>query len=137
PLAREDAAGASVGIPEPAAGSVRDLRILIVEDSVLLAVELEAGLIEAGADVIGVAVELDEALEFLNREFDAAVLDVNLNGRLVTPLAENLRSRKIPFVFATGYGEAGAPEGFDAPIVRKPYNVHQIVNALVEATGGR
>ena len=132
---RQEAAGTSVGIPEPAAGSVKDLRILIVEDSVLLAVELEAGLIEAGADVIGVAVELDEALEFLDREFDAAVLDVNLNGRLVTPLAESLRARKIPFVFATGYGEAGAPDGFDAPIVRKPYNVHQIVNALVEATG--
>lgn len=132
---REEAAGASVGMPEPAAGSVQDLRILIVEDSVLLAVELEAGLIEAGADVVGVAVELDEALEFLDREFDAAVLDVNLNGRLVTPLAESLRARKIPFVFATGYGEAGAPDGFDVPIVRKPYNVHQIVNALVEATG--
>lgn len=131
----QEAAGASVGLPEPAAGSVEGLRILIVEDSVLLAVELEAGLIEAGADVVGVAVELDEAMDFLNTPFDAAVLDVNLNGRLVTPLAETLVARKIPFVFATGYGEAGAPDGFDAPIVRKPYNVHQIVNALVEATG--
>jgi PAS domain S-box-containing protein len=131
---REDA-GASVGEVQPAAGTVKGLRLLIVEDAVLLALELEAGLIEAGADVIGVAVELDEAMEFLNQEFDAAVLDVNLNGRLVTPLAEALVSRGIPFVFATGYGEAGAPEGFDAPIVRKPYNVHQIVNALAEATG--
>jgi len=63
------------------------------------------------------------------------VLDVNLNGRLVTPFAEALKARHIPFVFATGYGEATAPEDFDAPIVRKPYNVHQIVAALVEATG--
>jgi hypothetical protein len=60
---------------------------------------------------------------------------VNLNGRLVTPFAESLKARDIPFVFATGYGDASAPQGFDVPIVRKPYNVHQIVAALVEATG--
>ncbi len=127
-------AGASVGVAEPPAGSVEGLRILIVEDAVLLAVELEAGLTEAGAHVIGVAVELDEAMAFLKQDFDAAVLDVNLNGKLVVPLAEALAARGIPFVFATGYGEAGAPEGFDAPVVRKPYNIHQIVNALVAAT---
>lgn len=135
--APREVAGASVGEVAPAVGSVEGLRLLIVEDAVLLALELESGLIEAGANVIGVAVELDEAMEFLDQEFDAAVLDVNLNGRLVTPLAETLRARGIPFVFATGYGEAGPPEGFDAPIVRKPYNVHQIVNALVEATNRR
>lgn len=129
--------GASVGEPEAAPGSVEGLRILIVEDAVLLGLELEAGLVEAGAHVIGVAIELDEAMAFLDQKFDAAVLDVNLNGRLVTPLAQTLQQRKTPFVFATGYGESGAPEGFDAPIVRKPYNVHQIVNALVEATGRR
>ncbi|HEX6866271.1 MAG TPA: HWE histidine kinase domain-containing protein [Caulobacteraceae bacterium] len=127
-------AGASVGAVEPPPGSVEGLRILIVEDAVLLAVELEAGLTEAGAEVVGVAVELDEAMAYLSQDFDAAVLDVNLNGRLVTPLAEALVERGVPFVFATGYGDAGAPEGFDAPIVRKPYNVHQIVNALVAAT---
>ncbi|HEX6860363.1 MAG TPA: HWE histidine kinase domain-containing protein [Caulobacteraceae bacterium] len=134
-LARQAAVGASVGEPQKPAGSVRGLRILIVEDSVLLALELEAGLVEAGAEVVAVAVDLDEAVEALRQPFDAAVLDVNLNGRLVTPLAETLQDRKVPFVFATGYGETGAPDGFEAPIVRKPYNVHQIVNALVEATG--
>jgi PAS domain S-box-containing protein len=133
-LPRHDAAGASVGPTPPPDGDVKGLRILIVEDAVLLALELEAGLNDAGAKVIGAAAELDEAMEFLKEDFDAAVLDVNLNGRLVTPFAERLRDRGTPFVFATGYGESGAPEGFDAPIVRKPYNVHQIVNALVEAT---
>lgn len=131
----QEAAGASVGQPEARLGSVKDLRLMIVEDSVLLALELEAGLVEAGAEVIGVAVDLDEAYELAKQPFDAAVLDVNLNGRLVTPLAETLLERGTPFVFATGYGETGAPEGFDVPIVRKPYNVHQIVAALVEATG--
>jgi len=127
--------GASVGEAPPTTGDVKGLRILIVEDAVLLALELEAGLNDAGVNVIATAIELDEAMEFLNRDFDAAVLDVNLNGRLVTPFAEALKARRIPFIFATGYGEANAPEGFDAPIVRKPYNVGQIIAALVEATG--
>jgi CheY-like chemotaxis protein len=130
-----EAAGASTGEAPAPRGDVKGLRILIVEDAVLLALELEAGLNDAGADVIGTAVELDEAMEFLSRDFDAAVLDVNLNGRLVTPFAEALKGRRVPFIFATGYGETHAPVGFDAPIVRKPYNVGQIIAALVEATG--
>jgi len=100
-----------------------------------LAMELEAGLVEAGAVIVGSAAELGEAMAMLHLDFDAAVLDANLNGESVAPLAAALRTRGTPFVFATGYGERGAPEGFDAPVVRKPYNVHQIVRALVEAVG--
>jgi hypothetical protein len=72
-------------------------------------------------------------MAMLHLDIDAAVLDANLNGESVAPLAAALRARGTPFVFATGYGERGAPEGFNAPVVRKPYNVHQIVRALVEA----
>ncbi|MDO8298000.1 MAG: HWE histidine kinase domain-containing protein [Caulobacter sp.] len=128
-------AGASHGRAEAAHGGVEGLRLLVVEDAVLLAMELEAGLVEAGAIVVGSAAELGEAMAMLDREIDAAVLDANLNGESVMPLAAALRDRGTPFVFATGYGERGAPEGFDAPVVRKPYNVHQIVRALAEATG--
>jgi hypothetical protein len=61
------------------------------------------------------------------------VLDANLNGRSVTPVAQALAQRKIPFVFATGYGEAGgAPGGFDAPVIRKPYDVTQVAAAVAE-----
>jgi two-component sensor histidine kinase len=137
PVAAESApltdAGASRGNIQPGADGVEGLRLLIVEDAVLLAMELEAGLVEAGATIVGSAAELGEAMAMLDREIDAAVLDANLNGESVTPLAEALRARGTPFVFATGYGERGAPEGFDAPVVRKPYNVIQIVNALAEA----
>lgn len=124
--------GASAGLP--AGDDVRGVRILIVEDAVLLAIELEAGLIEAGAKVIGVAADLDEAQRLSKLDFDVAVLDANLNGRSVMPVARALAERGTPFIFATGYGDAGAaPEGFAAPVVRKPYNVHQIAAALVEA----
>lgn len=127
--------GASRGEAEPAHGGVEGLRLLVVEDAVLLAMELEAGLVEAGAVIAGSAADLGEAMTMLDLDIDAAVLDANLNGASVTPLAAALHARGTPFVFATGYGERGAPEGFDAPVVRKPYNVHQIVRALAEAMG--
>lgn len=131
------AGGASLGHGTPSNGGVEGLRLLIVEDAVLLAMELEAGLVEAGALIVGSAAELGEAMAMLDRQIDVAVLDANLNGESVAPLAAALHARGTPFVFATGYGERGAPEGFDAPVVRKPYNVNQIISALAEAVGRR
>jgi len=124
--------GASAGL-EPVDG-VRGRRILIVEDAVLLALELEAALTEAGAQVVGVAADVAEALRMVETPFDVAVLDANLNGQPVTPVAEALTALGKPFIIATGYGEAGLPpEGFDVPVVRKPYNVNQIAAAVAEA----
>jgi PAS domain S-box-containing protein len=120
---------------EPAADGPTDLRgwrILIVEDAVLLALELESGLQDAGAEVIGPAYELEEALALLNQPVDAAVLDANLNGHSVLPVAEILAARGVPFVFATGYGESGGvgADFVDAPVIRKPYDVTQVAAAL-------
>lgn len=116
---------------------LRGARVLIVEDAVLLALELETGLSDAGAEVVGPAYELAEAMALLDGHIDAAVLDANLNGLSVTPVAEALAARGVPFVFATGYGDtAGPPLGFDAPIIRKPYDVTQVaaaVSALLSA----
>ena len=113
---------------------IRGTKVLIVEDAVLLALELEAALTESGAVVVGSAADVGEATRMLHLDFDVAVLDANLNGRSVTPVAEALTARGIPFIIATGYGEAGAaPVGFSVPVVRKPYNIRQIASALVEA----
>ncbi|ODT86822.1 HWE histidine kinase domain-containing protein [Phenylobacterium sp. SCN 70-31] len=118
--------------------SLNGARVLIVEDAVLLALELETGLSEAGAEVVGPAYELEEAMALLDQPIDVAVLDANLNGRSVTPVAEVLHQRRIPFVFATGYGETGgAPGGFDAPIIRKPYDVTQVASAVAEILASR
>lgn len=117
------------------AASIAGLKVLIVEDSLLLAMELEAGLEDSGVEVVGCAAELGEALSMLEQAFDAAVLDADLNGQSVAPVAEVLRREGRPFVFATGYADKAAPMGFDAPIVRKPYNVHQIARALASVTG--
>ena len=116
-------------------GAIAGLKVLIVEDSLLLALELEAGLEDAGVEVIGCAAELGEALSMVEQDFDVAVLDADLNGQSVAPVAEILRSMGRPFVFATGYADKAAPMGFDAPIVRKPYNVHQIARAVAGVTG--
>lgn len=125
-------AGASSGVIS--SEGVKGLRILIVEDAVLLALELEAGLTEAGARVVGAAADVEEALKLIETPFDVAVLDANLNGTPVTPVAAALSAKGKPFIFATGYGDAApAPEGFDAPVVRKPYNVAQIAAAVAEA----
>lgn len=113
--------------------NLRGVRVLIVEDAVLLALELQTGLSEAGATVIGPAYELEEALELVGQPIDVAVLDANLNGRSVTPVAEALARRGIPFIFATGYGDAGdAPGGFEAPVIRKPYDVAQVAAAVAD-----
>jgi len=124
--------GASSG--EPGLDAVKGRRIIIVEDAVLLALELEAALTEAGAKVVGMAADVPEALKLIETPFDVAVLDANLNGVAVTPVAHALAQRGHRFIFATGYGDAApAPEGFDVPVVRKPYNVSQIAAAVAEA----
>lgn len=114
-------------------GSLKGRRVLIVEDAVLLALELETGLSDAGAVVIGPAYELEEAMALLDQPIDAAVLDANLNGQSVMPVAQALAERGVPFVFATGYGDTGAAlAGYNAPIVRKPYDVSQVAQAVVD-----
>jgi len=139
PADAPEAPAARVAESRPKASGPADLkgaRVLIVEDAVLLALELETGLSDAGALIIGPAYELEEALALLDQEIDAAVLDANLNGHSVTPVAEALARRGVPFVFATGYGDAGgAPSGFDAPIIRKPYDVTQVAAAVADVLG--
>ncbi len=129
-----DAEGAFVDDGSPA--SIEGMRILVVEDTALLAHELEAGLIEAGAKVVGVASDLREAEKMSVLAFDAAVLDAHLKGRSVRPIAEALAKQHKPFIFAIGYGDhLDTLYGFQAPIVRKPYVIDQIAAALVQAAG--
>ncbi|MEO8811850.1 MAG: HWE histidine kinase domain-containing protein [Caulobacteraceae bacterium] len=130
----EDAAVAGASVGDLPGQDIREVRVLIVEDAVLLALELESGLIEAGAVVVASASSLEEALTMAALDFDVAVLDANLNGRSVKPMAMALSALGKPFIFATGYDEAAAPpEGFEAPVVRKPYNIRQIAGAIASA----
>lgn len=112
--------------------------ILIVEDQMLIALDLEQILDEAGFAVAATAGSAREALAWLERNGpDAAILDVNLGDETSEAVADALQARNIPFMFATGYGEAGAiPHRFSAvPTVRKPYAAETIARQLSRVLG--
>lgn len=102
----------------------------------LVALDLEAALAAAGAEVIGPATRLDEALDLARRErLDAAVLDINLDGEPVFPVAEALLRRTVPVLFSTGYDSRSMlPEAMRRfPTVQKPFSGETLVRALKEA----
>lgn len=107
------------------------LKILIVEDEMLLAMMLEDAVSHAGHKVRKAA-RLSNAMDLAGAEhFDAAVLDVNLAGEPVFPLAADLRARGVPFLFASGYGDAGVPAEYrDCAVLQKPYGLDAFRNAL-------
>lgn len=117
---------------------LRGKRVLAVEDELLVCMDLEAILEGAGCVVVGPAANLEQALALAQSEpIDAAVLDVNLDGRPVFPAAEVLAERRVPFIFASGYGgELSLPERLRGiPRVAKPYSDEAILSALRRAIG--
>lgn len=112
------------------AGTLAGLRVLVVEDDALLAMALEMNLASLGCEVVAMAATLDDALP-LAREADihGAILDVNLAGERVYPVADALAARNIPFVFATGYGTACLRDcDLARPVLQKPYRIDSLVN---------
>lgn len=110
-------------------GMLAGLRVLVVEDDAMLAMALELTLSDLGCEVVGLASCLADAVP-LAREaaIDGAVLDVNLAGEKVYPVADILAARNIPFVFATGYGRAGLREcDRTRPVLQKPYELRSLV----------
>lgn len=114
-----------------------DRRVMLVEDDPMLLMALEAMMADFGCQVAGTAMSVDAALS-LAREttFDLAVLDVNLRGELVTPVALTLAERRIPFVFATAFNVSIMPSLADRPLVPKPYKPEEIELALASALKG-
>ena len=105
------------------------LRVLVVEDEMMVSMLIEDMLEDLGCKVVGPASRLEEAIELANNEeLDCAVLDVNLGGgETVFPLAEALRARGVPFVFATGYGILPSDGYPDTPLIRKPVDQDQLL----------
>jgi DNA-binding response OmpR family regulator len=105
---------------------------LIVEDEPLVAMLVEDAIAELGLTASGPATRVDKALQLIEeRTFAGAILDVNLAGEPVYPVATLLRERQIPFLFLTGYGEETIRGDFDKMlVVRKPFTVEQIQTAI-------
>jgi len=96
-----------------AASFLHGKSILLVEDEFLLALQLEELVHAHGGAVRGPYRRLDEALKAAQREaFDFAILDINLNGTMVYPLADDLLARGIPFLLLSGYSLSNLPERF-------------------------
>lgn len=106
-------------IPAQLAG----LRVLVVEDEMMVSMLIEDMLGDLGCHVVGPAARLDEALSLAQTaELDCAVLDVNLGGQSTFPVADLLREKGAPFAFATGYGDAGLRDVDRAsPVLQKPF----------------
>jgi PAS domain S-box-containing protein len=115
-----------------------DRRILLVEDEELVALELSVELSRLGWAIVGPAATLAEAQALLLKPVDAAVLDVNLRGRPVYPVAEALAERQVPFIFCTGY-EMVDPEGRfpEVPVIRKPAHPVAVSAALADLLRAR
>ncbi len=113
--------------------SLAGKRVLVVEDEVLIALEIADELTNAGCTVLGPARRLEAAMAFAHgEELDAALLDVNLAGHFVWPVAEALASRNIPFLFLTGFGpELEFPPAFAAARrLEKPVMPGAVAKAL-------
>lgn len=113
-------------------------RVLVVEDESLVAMLLETILEDMGCTPVGPASNIDEG-EAMARDtvdLDAALLDVNVAGRQVFPVAAALKERGVPFVFSTGYGEGGLPDEWrGVTTIQKPFTEAAVRDALMKAIG--
>ena len=136
PIVPETATGASnVFTPDRNAGSLsalEDKRVLVVEDELMVAMEVVSELEDAKAEVLAVANTVAQALQHIrDAEIDVVVLDGNLGGERVDAIAEELKSREIPFCFLSGYGREHLPSQFaNIPIVAKPFAGDQLLATL-------
>jgi DNA-binding NtrC family response regulator len=111
----------------PKSGSV-----FLVEDEAMIRMMVADMLEDLGYRVAAEAGDINEATRLAqSSDFDIAILDVNVNGKMISPVAQVIKSRNIPFVFATGYGAQGVPEEFrERPTLQKPFQMDTLKGVL-------
>jgi CheY-like chemotaxis protein len=122
------ASGPPLGLP-----TLTGMLVLIVEDELLVSMVLADLLDEFGCTVAGQAATVSEALDRIETgdDFDAAILDVNIGGDKVFPVADLLIRRGVPFVFSTGYGPADLAQRYPGrPLLHKPYRPEALATVL-------
>jgi len=112
-------------------------RILIVEDEYFIADDLSRALRRQDAEVVGPVSDLAAGLDLAKREqLDGAVLDVNLDGEMSYPIADELNQRGVPFLFTTGYDQTTlADEYRSITRIEKPCDVNAVIALLAELVG--
>lgn len=121
---REGKLRAIVGMPSEEEELLKGLRVLVVEDQAPIALQLEDMLVESECQVVGPASRVGQALRLLGENVvDAAVLDLNVAGELVYPVADALDARGLPYIFATGYDPSDVSGRYGhRNIVQKPFS---------------
>ena len=106
--------------------------VFLVEDEVMIRMMVADMLEELGYSVAAEAGEINESMRLAqSTDFDLAILDVNVNGKVITPVAEAVQLRGLPFVFATGYGAQGLPEKFrDRTTIQKPFQIETLARTI-------
>jgi CheY-like chemotaxis protein len=106
--------------------------VFLVEDEVMIRMMVADMLEELGYSVAAEAGEINEAIRLAqSAEYDFAILDVNVNGKVISPVAELIKSRNRPFIFATGYGSSGLPEEYrDRPALQKPFQIETLARMI-------
>lgn len=106
-------------------------RVLVVEDEAIVAAMIDDMLVELGATVVGPATTIRRGLALAEAgNIDAAILDVNVRGERIDPIAGLLREMFVPIVFASGYGENGVPSEIGDVVLAKPFKLEDLGNAL-------
>jgi DNA-binding NtrC family response regulator len=130
------ATGADMSVVEDFQG----LRVLLVEDDSMISLLFEDMLADLGCKVVGTAYDIRRAIELAQRDesVDVAILDVNLGGQLVFPVADILFKRGIPILFATGMGAGGLPPNWQGHCsVDKPMTIESLGAGLGRAIRGQ
>lgn len=111
---------------------LEDKQVLVLEDEPIIGFALEDMLETLGCPAVLIATRLDEAQQMIaSAKVDAAILDVNIHGRRSYGVADDLAARKLPYIFASGYGDSEHPQGHrNVPTVTKPYSIDDIKQAL-------
>ncbi len=111
--------------------SLAGCRVMVVEDEFLVAMLLENILQDEGVIIVGPFGRVLPAIEAAERaELDLAVLDVNVAGEKIHPVAEALSRRGVPFLLLSGYGAAAAPDHPDWPVCSKPFDRKALLKRL-------
>ena len=106
--------------------------VFLVEDEAMIRMMVADMLEELGYHVAAETGEINEAIRLAGTtDFDIAILDVNVNGKVISPVADLIKARNRPFIFATGYGTQGVPEDYrDRPALQKPFQIETLAEVI-------